>query len=801
VTFANPLPWWGLVLVAGAAAGVAWLAYSRRAITPLRKYTLAGLRFITLLVLVLFLMRPVARSTDADARDAIVPVLVDISRSMGIEDVPQAAAADNTHNRTADNTDSTDKEAADNTDNSHNRATDNTDKKATDNTDNTDKKATDNTDNTDRSGRRARRIDWARQILTDQLLPTLGSRFHVEVLAFGESLAPVDAANLAPTARRSDLEGALTAVRDRYRGRAVAGIILLSDGGDTSGGAERAAAMTPPVFPIGVGSAAALRDREILSVTAAEAVLDDSRVDLAVSAVSSGLGTTPIELRLLENGRPIDVRRVVPAGEGTPVREVFQVSPGRGGATIYTVDTPAAAGELVPENNARSTLVQPPARARRVLTVEGAPGFEHSFLKRALAADTGLEVDSVVRKGKNEQGADTFYIQAARSRSDNLTSGYPSTAEALFKYDALVLANVEAHQFTRSQLDATRAFVGRRGGGLLVLGARSFLRQGLVETPLEEVLPLNLTDRAGGVLPASNVRGPNRVTLTPAGDAHPIMQLAPGAADSRSRWDGLPALASIAPLGGPRPGASVLAMTSSAGGSPRALVAVQRYGDGRAMVFAGEAAWRWRMLLPASERVYDTFWRQAVRWIALPATDPIVVTGPPGAAPGDTLPLEVIVRNASYEPQPDVAVDLRVTSPDGRLDSLKAAPRADQASDGRYLATFRPEQPGVYRVAVDVRRGATQLGSASSSLLVGGADLEMSDPRLNQELLQRVAIASGGGVLSEDRISTLPESLAAAVPAAALSVRRDLWNTAWSFLAIIALVGTEWILRRRWGLR
>ena len=729
-------------------------------------------------------MRPVARGTDADARDAVVPVLVDTSRSMGIEDVPQARESGNT-GRGA-------------TENKNGPAPGSADKRPTDNTD---RQATANTDNTDRSGRGARRIDRAQQLVTDRLLPTLGSRFHVEVLRFGESLAPVEPANLAPTARRSDLEAALSAVRDRYRGRAVAGIILLSDGGDTSGAAERAAAMTPPVYPIGVGSGAAFRDREILSVTAAEAVLDDSRVDLAVSAVSSGLGTAPFDLRLLENGRPIDVRRVVPVAEGTPVREVFQVSPGRGAATIYTVDTPAVSGELVPENNTRSTLVQPPARARRVLTVEGAPGFEHSFLKRALVADSGLEVDSVVRKGKNEQGADTFYIQAARSRSGNLTSGYPMTAEALFKYDALVLANVEAHQFTRTQLDATRAFVGRRGGGLLVLGARSFLRQGLVDTPLEEVLPLNLTDRAGGVLPASNVRGPNRLTVTAAGEAHPIMQLAPVAADSRSRWDGLPALASTAPLGGPRPGASVLAMTSSAGGSPRALVAVQRYGDGRAMVFAGEAAWRWRMLMPATERVYDTFWRQAVRWLALPATDPIVVSGPPGAAPGDTLPLDVIVRNAAYEPQADVAVDVRVTSPDGRLESLKAAPHVDQSEAGRYTATFRPEQPGVYKVAVDARRGATPLGSAASSLLVGGANLEMADPRLNLGLLQRLAIASGGRVLTEDGIATLPDSLVAAVPSAALSVRRDLWNTAWSFLTVIGLVGVEWILRRRWGLR
>jgi hypothetical protein len=31
------------------------------------------------------------------------------------------------------------------------------------------------------------------------------------------------------------------------------------------------------------------------------------------------------------------------------------------------------------------------------------------------------------------------------------------------------------------------------------------------------------------------------------------------------------------------------------------------------MVFAGEASWRWRMLLPATDRSYETFWKQALR--------------------------------------------------------------------------------------------------------------------------------------------------------------------------------------------
>jgi hypothetical protein len=77
----------------------------------------------------------------------------------------------------------------------------------------------------------------------------------------------------------------------------------------------------------------------------------------------------------------------------------------------------------------------------------------------------------------------------------------------------------------------------------------------------------------------------------------------------------------------------------------------------------------------------------------------------------------------------------------------------------------------------------------------------MSDPRLNEPVLQRLAATSGGQVVRADTLDVLPEQLAAAVPAAQLSIRRDLWHNAWWFVAIIGLLAGEWILRRRWGFR
>ena len=108
-------------------------------------------------------------------------------------------------------------------------------------------------------------------------------------------------------------------------------------------------------------------------------------------------------------------------------------------------------------------------------------------------------------------------------------------------------------------------------------------------------LPVGLTDRGAGVMRVSANSGtPFTVSLTGDGESHPVMRIGRTADETSKRWRDIPALAGAASLGAPRPGAQVLAVVRAPDG-PRPLVAVQRYGQGRAMVFTGEASWRWRM--------------------------------------------------------------------------------------------------------------------------------------------------------------------------------------------------------------
>ena len=755
--FAVLLPWWGYLLLFASAIVLAWLAYARVPVrlTGSARVTLTSLRALTLLLLIAILLRPVVMIPPAAANNSVLPVLVDISRSMRLADADEAMT----------------------------------------------------------------RIDRARSIVRD-LQSRLSSEYRIEVLSFGESLAAVpDLDRVSAIARRSDLSGAVADLAERYRTTPVAGVIVLSDGGDTAPReADAIKALHAPILAVGIGNTSAGKDREVVNLTAGEPLLPGASIDLSVSATASGFGTDPVELRVSANGRPVDTRRVTPSADGAPVHAVFTVSPEPDVPTVYTVEIPAAADELAAENNVRSVLVPPQTGRRKILILEGAPGYEHTFLKRALGQDPGLDVDAVVRKGQNDDGRDTFYVQADPSRMAALSSGYPSKRSELFAYDAVIFGNIEADFFTRDQLALTSQFVAERGGGLLVLGARSFDRQGLAGTALEHALPIDLTSRratmtlATTALPANE---PNTPALTVDGLLHPATRLAVAPDENRQKWAELPALASVAPVGGARPGAQVLAVALTAGGNPQPLIAAQRYGQGRSVVFAGEASWRWRMMRPATDTSYETIWRQLARWITAGAQGPVAIAAMSPSVAGVTDRISVIVRDEDFRPVANAEVAIEVTAPNGEKRALTAA--LSNPQEGRYAVAARFDQSGVYRVAAIARlrqgsggpgtgQGAgaaartAMIGVASRPVLVGGVDLEMTQPRLNEAVLRRLSSETNGRYIRADAADQLPSLLRESRADAGTPEMRDVWHNGWSLLALVTLLGAEWVLRRRAGL-
>ena len=99
--FAVALPWWGYASAFGAALVLGWLAYARVPVklTAGKRFGLSALRALTLTLLILILLRPIVMVPPAAANNSLLPILVDVSRSMRLKDPSSSPGAGGTDHR------------------------------------------------------------------------------------------------------------------------------------------------------------------------------------------------------------------------------------------------------------------------------------------------------------------------------------------------------------------------------------------------------------------------------------------------------------------------------------------------------------------------------------------------------------------------------------------------------------------------------------------------------------------------------------------------------------------------------
>ena len=120
---------------------------------------------------------------------------------------------------------------------------------------------------------------------------------------------------------------------------------------------------------------------------------------------------------------------------------------------------------------------------------------------------------------------------------------------------------------------------------------------------------------------------------------------------------------------------------------------------------------------------------------------------------------------------------------------------------GRYSAPVRIDRAGVYRLDAEARQGSQLLGTAERTFLAGANDPEFIDPRLNDEVLRRIAAQTGGRYLQVGEATSLPDLLQKSADSVNVATEpRDIWQHPLVFAIIATLLGSEWVLGRKRGL-
>lgn len=637
------------------------------------------------------------------------------------------------------------------------------------------------------------------------LLTSLGERFALRVFRFSSAAERLQNTNdLTFQGTGTRIGDALDRARDELSGLPVAGLVMVSDGADTTeavldGAIAALGAQSMPVFTVGVGEERLRRDVQLTRVETPRRALKGTSLVVDVLVSQTGYAGAKVPVVVEDGGRIVASEDITLPGDGDAdtVRVKFKLD--ETGARQFRFRIPVQTNEEVVENNSRDVLIDVYDRREKILFLEGEPRFEPKFVRLAVEKDANLQVALLQRTAVATSNAPDKYLRLGIDSPEELQDGFPTERADLFKYRAIILGSVEASAFTPDQQRMLEDFIDVRGGGLLALGGdRAYSEGGWAGTPLSNALPVVLDprQRTPTYPPFELVVRP-----TPAGLNHPAVQIAEAGADVNDAWRKLPPVYTQNTLGELKPGATELLTGAANRGGDRAVLAYQRYGRGKALVLAVQDTWMWRMhqSMPVEDLTHHTFWQRLLRWVVDGVPDPVMITARPERVQrGEPIALTADVLDAEFAGVNDARVTARVTAPSGKVESVPMEWTVEQ--DGEYVARFTPSEDGVHTIEVSGLRAGESLGRGSASVQVAPSDAEYFDAGMRAPLLRRLAEDTGGRFFRARDAAGLAEAITYSGRGITVVEEKELWDMPIVFLALLGLMGGEWLFRRSRGL-
>ena len=643
------------------------------------------------------------------------------------------------------------------------------------------------------------RADRVRQTFANPdspIMRALSEKFLVRTFRFSSSTARVSApGDLTFGGTQTRLSNAIESARQELAGLPVSGLVLVTDGADTTDAtiadallASKAEAL--PVFTVGVGQETLAHDIQVGRVSTPRTALKGTSLLVDAVLTQTGYAGQTVTLDVEDGGRIVGSQPVRLPADGDPVSVRVKFTATEAGPRVFRLKVAPQAGEVVTQNNQRDVQIDIRDRKERILYYEGEPRFEMKFARQAIKDDKNLELVTLQRTAENK------YLRLdVDAAGVELAAGFPKTREDLFAYRGLVLGSVEASAFNADQLRMISEFVDVRGGGLLLLGgARAFAEGGYAGTPLEEIMPV-VMNRGGGVFAHLKVH-PTR-----AGQAHAVTQLGDTEQASADRWKSMPSLSTVNLIETIKPGATTLLSATDDRRRERVVLAYERYGRGKSVAFPVQDSWMWQMhaTIRVEDQTHENFWRQLLRWLVDGVPDAVETrTLTDRVEPGQPVVLTADVVDKRFVELNDANVVAHVTGPSGKTVDVPMQWTGER--NGQYRATLATTDGGWYQAKVDATRAGQPVGAGVAHLRAVPDDAEYFDATMHAPLLKRIAQETGGRFYTADAMTSLPDDLKYSGRGVTAVEERELWHMPILLMALVTIVCAEWGLRRMWRL-
>ncbi len=783
---------WFVLLFLLAAALLGWMYRASPVTLPAwRKRTLAALRVLFVGMMLALLLRPVLAFTVEGSVRRVLVLLLDGSSSMQIadprldpNDQKRAAIARNLLDPKAGLRQTLDRSRA-------------------------------------REFEQVSRIELTKSVLKNErlnLLPRLDREFDLSAFSFGRGLAEISArkAGVAanPSAPEADqkesaasfdwvdrldasapstaMGDAIREVMNRKRGQPLAGIVLVSDGVNNSGSQPRDAAALArqeevPLFIYGVGITSP-RDIILQNLFAPDVTFVKDEVPVTVRVRSQGLPGVTAEVQLKLGDQVVATRTITFSGDGEQVVPI-KFTPQTLGEFDLTAGIDPRPDETVKDNNSRSQRLKVIDAKIKVLLVDQSPRWEFKYLQMMLLRDRRIDLKCFLVEGDKgiTRAAGTPYLPE-----------FPSRREELFKYDLVILGDVDPKVLTTTHQENLNKLVSDFGGGLVVLAGKRFMPANYRRTVLDKLLPVEFDPPTLESTQDPVSDRPIQLQLTAGGRANQMLRLSDKEEENVSLWRQLPPVYWVARVSRPKPAAEVLlvdpdpAKESRFGKMP--VLAVQQYGLGQVMFIGTDNLWRWRK--NAGDFYYTAVWGQIAQRVSIQRLLGIskrtqLTTDRQNYLSGDRVTVYArLYTGVGFDPvqEPSVKGSFGLKGGTGPRPEVILRPIPEQPA--MYRGEFIAPTEGAYNFWVELDP------NTPLDFNVTEPKFEFGETAMNEGLLRELASSTGGQFFREEDLHKLPDTIRAKTERVRSPMEVELWASPLYFLLMLGVVTGEWVLRK-----
>ena len=647
----------------------------------------------------------------------------------------------------------------------------------------------------------ASRFDLATRFLTGPGQPVLASledSLDLSYLSFGkthrlitqsQSLTDNALESIKPEASETAIMTSLESVANSS-GIPLAGIVLLSDGMENQSSRRsqdilrELGARNIPVHTIPIGLAEP-DDVSIRSIVMQEVAFSGDRVPVRVQIQSHGYERRTAGLSVELNGRSVSRRQIRLTG-GLQFEDIdFRVDLYEKGAARIKVSIEPFDDEISTANNEVERGIRVVNEKINVLYIEGNARWEYRYLHAILKRDPRIKATFI----NSSVGP-----EIARNSPEHIER-FPSKREEAFQYDLVILGDVDSAFFTPEELGLLEELIRDRGGSLLMLCGPMHSPISYADTPVATMLPVRFqADEKWEEVSASVYP-----VLTPEGRNSMVMTLENERAENDHLWSRAAPLDQLPPLLEAKQGATVLAALSDRNAGPQRypLVAWQRYGTGKCLSIASDRLWRLRF--KTGDKYHWRVWSQCIQFLTLSRLmgehKRIRLETDRSIYPlGDQCRLYAHVLDNDFQPSTQQRFDVIVTGVDDSSLRQTITLRPDQAHPGLFEGYFSP--PGSGRFRIEANEDDREV-SNTTEFQVAEVRREFNDPKMQRETLERISALTGGTSLAMSDLPRFPELLNREPVTLEFRSERPLWDHGLIAFLFIALLGAEWILRRK----